>query len=99
MELIHWAALHLGKQERLDENAQTLRDRKRQKADAESLALDAAIEAGMKKVRSKPARSDAYAAVLRPYVLEARGLPKTARKPSVRAIRNRIPTRRKGPAY
>jgi hypothetical protein len=62
------------------------------------LALDAAIEAAKKKVKDRPARSDAYAGRLRPHVLETLGV--TPEKPgerqvwpSIRTIRDKFPRR------
>ena len=91
--LLRFDTMCFTKRKLKDDQAGRARIQKHLKALEEGLALGDAIEAARKKVKNKPARSDAYANKIRPHVLEALGLPGDAKKPSVRVIRDKIPVR------
>jgi hypothetical protein len=97
----HSGAYMLGHHDSKVERTKHSRDKKIQDKQIRDLTLAAALEGAMKKVKSKPARSDAYALALRPYVLEKLGVApeKPGERqvwPSVWVIKNKVPPRAKG---
>jgi hypothetical protein len=90
----HIAAYRLGERAMEVQRIARARIQKGIKKQEDDLKLANAIKTAMQKVESSPARSDTYAALIYPHVLAALRLPKHAKRPSLWAIKQRIPARR-----